>query len=295
VDLDAQGTINDVPTYDFDLQSIKDEDKPWRKPGADITDYFNYGFTEESWIGYCTKQKRLRSEIMTNKILINPVGHYIGQPMPQMGLNQPQIMANMNQNGGMIPQPPYGLQNKMQFARPPMQMMPPQQHRKIGVIDVIGTTDSTSRRQQYDMDSVNPIGVVGSQQMPDLNAQPSAWQTQIRLPQQQPQRLPILFQNPFSQYGQQGMQMEQRPFSQNPAPFMQPPQFLRQQQNQQWEKPMTVDSGQYFNDPTSPRKSRTRSPTPNKSPTHSKSPKEDKYKHRYAFACFISLFHVDSQ
>ena len=33
VDLDAQGLINEVPTLDFDLQGIKDEDKPWRKPG----------------------------------------------------------------------------------------------------------------------------------------------------------------------------------------------------------------------------------------------------------------------
>jgi pre-mRNA 3'-end-processing factor FIP1 len=303
VDLDAQGTINDVPTYDFDLQSIKDEDKPWRKPGADITDYFNYGFTEESWIGYCAKQKRLRSEIMTNKILINPSGHPFmgGQSMgPQMGMNQPQMMGNLSQqNGGLVMQQPmhYGIQNKMPFIRPaPMQMIgqqqqqPPQQPRKIGVIDVIGTTDSTSRRPQYDMDAINPIGVVGSQsQMPDMSAPPPGWQTQIRLPQQQQQpRMPIIFQNPFSQYGRQGMQMD-RPFPQNPAPFIQPPQFLRHQQ-QQWEKPITVDSGQYFNEPTSP-KSRTRSPTPNKSPTHSKSPKEDKYKHRYWSSYLLLRYH----
>ena len=27
--------------------------------GADITDYFNYGFTEETWQQYCEKQRRL--------------------------------------------------------------------------------------------------------------------------------------------------------------------------------------------------------------------------------------------
>ena len=27
--------------------------------GADITDYFNYGFTEETWQSYCEKQRRL--------------------------------------------------------------------------------------------------------------------------------------------------------------------------------------------------------------------------------------------
>merc|ERR1712013_325367 len=36
------------------------EDKPWRKPGADITDYFNYGFSEDTWAGYCNRQRRLR-------------------------------------------------------------------------------------------------------------------------------------------------------------------------------------------------------------------------------------------
>lgn len=50
------GTINGVPPTDFNLDSL--EDKPWRKPGADITDYFNYGFNEDTWRAYCERQKR---------------------------------------------------------------------------------------------------------------------------------------------------------------------------------------------------------------------------------------------
>lgn len=69
VDVEAPGTINDVPTFDYDLAEVKDEDKPWRKPGADITDYFNYGFSEESWILYCMKQKRLRAENSSFKVI----------------------------------------------------------------------------------------------------------------------------------------------------------------------------------------------------------------------------------
>jgi hypothetical protein len=38
------------------------EDKPWRKPGANIADYFNYGFDEQSWTLYCNKQNGLRAE-----------------------------------------------------------------------------------------------------------------------------------------------------------------------------------------------------------------------------------------
>ena len=29
--------------------------------GADITDYFNYGFNEETWQQYCDKQKAMRA------------------------------------------------------------------------------------------------------------------------------------------------------------------------------------------------------------------------------------------
>ncbi|XP_064367223.1 pre-mRNA 3'-end-processing factor FIP1 isoform X5 [Dromaius novaehollandiae] len=73
VDLDAPGNINGVPLLEVDLDSF--EDKPWRKPGADLSDYFNYGFNEDTWKAYCEKQKRIRMglEILpvtstTNKI-----------------------------------------------------------------------------------------------------------------------------------------------------------------------------------------------------------------------------------
>lgn len=34
-----------------------------RTIGADITDYFNYGFTEDTWKQYCEKQRRLRMDL----------------------------------------------------------------------------------------------------------------------------------------------------------------------------------------------------------------------------------------
>ncbi|EHY66833.1 hypothetical protein NEAUS04_1343 [Nematocida ausubeli] len=37
-------------------------DKPWNKPGEDITDYFNYGFNETTWKEYLNKQKKLREK-----------------------------------------------------------------------------------------------------------------------------------------------------------------------------------------------------------------------------------------
>ncbi|GJQ69679.1 hypothetical protein Trydic_g22252 [Trypoxylus dichotomus] len=57
-EFDQVGTINGVPATEYNLDSL--EEKPWRKPGADITDYFNYGFNEDTWRAYCERQKRLR-------------------------------------------------------------------------------------------------------------------------------------------------------------------------------------------------------------------------------------------
>ncbi|XP_074486367.1 pre-mRNA 3'-end-processing factor FIP1 isoform X2 [Sebastes fasciatus] len=58
VDLEAPGSINGVPVLEAEMESF--EEKPWRKPGADLSDYFNYGFNEDTWKAYCEKQKRLR-------------------------------------------------------------------------------------------------------------------------------------------------------------------------------------------------------------------------------------------
>ena len=39
--------------------------------GADITDYFNYGFTEDTWKQYCEKQRRMRMEPQLPKKILN--------------------------------------------------------------------------------------------------------------------------------------------------------------------------------------------------------------------------------
>ena len=52
-DFDNILTVNGQTAVEVDLDSL--DDKPWRKPGADITDYFNYGFTEETWAAYCNR------------------------------------------------------------------------------------------------------------------------------------------------------------------------------------------------------------------------------------------------
>ncbi|CEG45937.1 Polyadenylation factor I complex, subunit FIP1 [Plasmopara halstedii] len=51
--------------FDVDIDLL--EDRPWRKPGVDISDYFNYGFDEHSWREYATRQLRLRRELAVEK------------------------------------------------------------------------------------------------------------------------------------------------------------------------------------------------------------------------------------
>ncbi|KAL3085116.1 hypothetical protein niasHS_010185 [Heterodera schachtii] len=70
IDLDANPTLKDgSQIYDIDLATM--EDKPWRKPGADITDYFNYGFNEDTWNQYCERQRKFRAEFGTDQAAIN--------------------------------------------------------------------------------------------------------------------------------------------------------------------------------------------------------------------------------
>lgn len=56
-------TSKPLLSTDFDTDFAADSDKPWRKPGADITDYFNYGFDEFTWASYCLKQQQMPKEI----------------------------------------------------------------------------------------------------------------------------------------------------------------------------------------------------------------------------------------
>jgi len=53
--------------------------------GADLSDYFNYGFNEDTWKAYCEKQKRLRMGLdilnigsTTSKISVSIIGCYQG-------------------------------------------------------------------------------------------------------------------------------------------------------------------------------------------------------------------------
>lgn len=67
------------PIIDVDLDSI--EDKRWRKPGAHLSDYFNYGFDETSWLEWCAKQRRSRDEL--ERMKDNPFRIFADRPLPE--------------------------------------------------------------------------------------------------------------------------------------------------------------------------------------------------------------------
>uniref|UniRef100_T1JB43 Pre-mRNA polyadenylation factor Fip1 domain-containing protein n=1 Tax=Strigamia maritima TaxID=126957 RepID=T1JB43_STRMM len=122
VDLDSVGMINGVPTYEFNLDSM--EDKPWRKPGADITDYFNYGFNEDTWKAYCEKQRKLRLEAAGG----SPAGLAAAKP---------------HHTGGVM-----------------KKAGPPPGRKTSGSIDVIGASTTTSRRPIIQSPKENVIQVM---------------------------------------------------------------------------------------------------------------------------------------
>lgn len=127
-DFETIGAINGIPAHEFNLDQI--EDKPWRQPGADITDYFNYGFNEETWRAYCERQKRMRSESGV-ALVLNAGGGVGGHP--QGGSRIPQVSIT-NDN------------SKYSGIMGPKRAGPPPGRKMAGTIDVIGSSGLASRR-----------------------------------------------------------------------------------------------------------------------------------------------------
>lgn len=111
VDINKVAELDGKPLTQVDLNELKD--KPWRIPGADILDYFNYGFDEFTWTAYCHKQDKLRGEFNPQKVMANMMGggSKNGMPMfpfPMPNMPMPPNMGNMPMppNMGNMPMPP---------------------------------------------------------------------------------------------------------------------------------------------------------------------------------------------
>jgi pre-mRNA 3'-end-processing factor FIP1 len=57
IDPTATGMLEGRPVFEVDMAALAD--KAWRRPGSDISDWFNYGFDEISWEAYCYRRREL--------------------------------------------------------------------------------------------------------------------------------------------------------------------------------------------------------------------------------------------
>ncbi|RPA89167.1 Fip1-domain-containing protein [Choiromyces venosus 120613-1] len=117
LDLNGNPTYHRTPIKSISLDSdtLLPSDKPWRKPGADVTDYFNYGFDEFTWTAYCQKQESLREEfdpgkMMEQMMLLSGITGGLGMPgivvdpsavgVGGMDMNAAAAMMGFNPAGG---------------------------------------------------------------------------------------------------------------------------------------------------------------------------------------------------
>lgn len=90
-----------ITDIEVDVDLIE-HSKPWRRPGADQSDFFNYGFDEFTWSTYCLRQKTLAGAIVEQKAENNQFEMMFGGAGGMMpGMNAPaNPMAAM---GGVMP------------------------------------------------------------------------------------------------------------------------------------------------------------------------------------------------
>jgi pre-mRNA 3'-end-processing factor FIP1 len=108
---------------------LKENDKPWRNPGTDISDYFNYGFDEFTWALYANKQESLRSEYSQEKVAENQKKMFEDMNM-MMTMGAMPGMPGMAAGGGappmegMTPEMQAMFQQMMASGMDPSQMDP---------------------------------------------------------------------------------------------------------------------------------------------------------------------------
>lgn len=58
IDPTEPGVLSDGTSV-FDIDMTNFAEKSWRRPGSDLSDWFNYGFDEISWEAYCIRRREL--------------------------------------------------------------------------------------------------------------------------------------------------------------------------------------------------------------------------------------------
>ncbi|KAI0376081.1 Fip1 motif-domain-containing protein [Hypomontagnella monticulosa] len=110
-------------------EDLPENDKPWRKPGTDLSDYFNYGFDEFTWAMYAAKQDNVRGEFSSdaiaqnNKKMMEDMQMMMMGGMPGMsGASGGGAMANIPGMDGIPPEMQAMMQQMMASGLDPSQM-----------------------------------------------------------------------------------------------------------------------------------------------------------------------------
>ncbi|KAH9950942.1 hypothetical protein B0H21DRAFT_720495, partial [Amylocystis lapponica] len=100
IDPTATGMLDGRSIFEVDMNALAD--KSWRRPGSDLSDWFNYGFDEISWEAYCYRRRE-----------IGDLANFAGMPEEQLTALPSEIrsmvMAGataMMANGGAGPSGP---------------------------------------------------------------------------------------------------------------------------------------------------------------------------------------------
>ncbi|KAF8640604.1 hypothetical protein AX17_000265 [Amanita inopinata Kibby_2008] len=93
IDPTAPGMLDGRSIFEVDMAAMTE--KPWRRPGSDISDWFNYGFDELSWEAYCYRRRELGE--MANVLKANLI-NFTGMPEDQLS-TLPQEVRQMVMTG----------------------------------------------------------------------------------------------------------------------------------------------------------------------------------------------------
>ncbi|PLB47513.1 Fip1-domain-containing protein [Aspergillus steynii IBT 23096] len=93
-----------ILSTDMDMD-FPEDDKPWRRPGSDISDYFNYGFDEFTWASYVLKQQELRREVGDQKKQLDEMQAFLNGGVPPPMPGGPQPGPAPGPAGGLPPMP----------------------------------------------------------------------------------------------------------------------------------------------------------------------------------------------
>ncbi|OAX42085.1 hypothetical protein K503DRAFT_734310 [Rhizopogon vinicolor AM-OR11-026] len=83
---DISGFLDGQSILEVDISTMAD--KPWRLPGSDISDWFNYGFDEISWEAYCYRRRDLGELV---NVLKTNVLNFAAMPEDQLIALPPEL------------------------------------------------------------------------------------------------------------------------------------------------------------------------------------------------------------